>query len=69
MRLERLPISVLTTRMVPGGWDVLAFVLVFAFFVYCAQAAHGLIGSLARLQETPITLNPWALIGYSARTD
>jgi NitT/TauT family transport system permease protein len=68
MRLERLPISVLTTRMVPGGWDVLAFVLVFAFFVYCAQAAHGLIGSLTSLEETPITLSPWALIGYSART-
>ena len=42
MRLDRLPISVLRTRYVPGGWDVLAFVLVFAFFVYAAQAAHGL---------------------------
>jgi NitT/TauT family transport system permease protein len=68
MRLERLPISVLTTRMVPGAWDVLAFVLVFAFFIYCAQAAHGLIGSLDKLQATPISLHPSALIGYSART-
>ena len=48
MRLDRLPISVLRTRYVPGGWDVLAFVLVFAFFIYAAQAAHGLAGSLAR---------------------
>jgi NitT/TauT family transport system permease protein len=68
MRLERLPISVLTTRMMPSGWDVLAFLLVFAFFVYCAQAAHGLVGSLAKLQSTPISLRPTALIGYSART-
>ena len=68
MRAERLPISVLTTRVVPGGWDVLAFVLVFALFVYCAQAAHGLSGSLAKLQATPISLSPWALIGYAART-
>ena len=68
MRLERLPISVLTTRMMPSGWDVLAFVLVFAFFIYCGQAAHGLVGSLAKLQSTPISLKPTALIGYSART-
>jgi NitT/TauT family transport system permease protein len=68
MRLERLPISVLTTRMMPSGWDVLAFVLVFAFFIYCGQAAHGLVGSLAKLQSTPISLRPTALIGYSART-
>jgi NitT/TauT family transport system permease protein len=68
MRLDRLPISVLKTRYVPGGWDVLAFILVFAFFVYAAEAAHGLTGSLARLQATPISLAPSALIGYSART-
>jgi NitT/TauT family transport system permease protein len=68
MRLDRLPISVLRTRYVPGGWDVLAFVLVFALFVYVAQAAHGLGGSLARLEATPISLSPAALVGYAART-
>ncbi len=68
MRIERLPISVLRTRYVPGGWDLLAFVLVCAFFIYAAQAAHGLIGSLAHLQAMPISLKPSALIGYGART-
>src|SRR6202790_1992625 len=68
MRLDRLPISVVRTRYVPGGWDLLAFVLVFAFFIYLAQAAHGLTGSLAHLQATPISLRPSALIGYAART-
>jgi NitT/TauT family transport system permease protein len=68
MRLDRLPISLLRNRYVPGGWDVLAFLLVFVFFIYCAQAAHGLTGSLARLQATPISLDPSALFGYSART-
>ena len=68
MPLTRLPISVLRTRYVPGGWDLLAFVLVFAFFIYAGQAAYGLMGSLARLQATPISLAPSALIGYSART-
>jgi NitT/TauT family transport system permease protein len=68
MLLDRLPISVLQNRYVPGRWDVLAFILVFAFFAYLAQAAHGLTGSLARLEATPISLDPSALIGYSART-
>jgi NitT/TauT family transport system permease protein len=68
MRIERLPISVLRTRYVPGGWDVLAFILVFAFFVYVAKAAHGLSGSLSRLEATPISLAPSALVGYAART-
>jgi NitT/TauT family transport system permease protein len=68
MLLDRLPISVLRTRYVPGGWDMLAFALVFVFFIYCAEAAHGLTGSLARLQATPLSLDPTALIDYSART-
>ena len=68
MRVDRLPISVLRNRYVPGGWDVLAFILVFAFFIYLAQAARGLTGSLAHLEATPISLAPSALIGYSART-
>src|SRR6185437_309826 len=68
MRLDRLPISVLRTRYVPGGWDLLAFVLVFCLLIYMAQAAHGLIGSLAHLEATPISLAPAALVGYAART-
>src|SRR5262252_6946131 len=68
MRVDRLPISVLRTRYVPGGWDLLAFLLVFAFFIYLAQAALGLTGSLARLEATPISLAPSALAGYAART-
>src|SRR4029077_2156794 len=68
MRLDRLPISVLRNRYVPGGWDVLAFILVFAFFIYLAQAARGLTGSLAHLEATPISLAPAALLWYAART-
>ena len=68
MRLDRLPISVLKTRFIPGGWDVLAFVLVFALLIYVAEAALGLNGSLARLEATPISLEPSALVGYAART-
>ena len=68
MLFGRLPISVLRTRYVPGGWDLLAFVLVFCLFIYMAQAARGLIGSLEHLEATPISLAPSALVGYAART-
>src|ERR1700722_18671205 len=68
MRIDRLPIAVLRNRYVPGGWDVLAFILVFAFFIYLAQAARGLTGSLAHLEATPISLDPRFLVGYAART-
>ncbi|MDE2051309.1 MAG: ABC transporter permease subunit [Gammaproteobacteria bacterium] len=67
MRLE-LPISVLKTRYVPGRWDVIAFVLVFAFFAYLGDAAHALTGSLAHLEAQPISLDPRYLPGYAAQT-
>ena len=68
MLLDRLPISILRNRFAPSRWDVLAFLLVIAFFAYFAEAAHGLTTSLAKLQSTPISLDPVSLIGYSART-
>jgi len=69
MRLPDFPpLSIIKNRLVPGQWDVLAFLLVIVFFIYLAEAAHGLGQPLARLEATPISLNPWALIGYSART-
>jgi NitT/TauT family transport system permease protein len=69
MRLPDFPpLSVIKNRLVPGHWDVLAFLLVITFFIYLAEAAHGLTQPLARLEATPISLDPWALVGYSART-
>ncbi|MGH8300148.1 MAG: ABC transporter permease [Steroidobacteraceae bacterium] len=67
MRFE-LPISVLRTRYVPGRWDVIAFLLIFAFFAYLGDAAHALTGSLAHLEAQPISLDPWYLPGYAAQT-
>jgi NitT/TauT family transport system permease protein len=62
------PLSIIRNRLVPGHWDVVAFFLVIAFFIYLAEAAHGLTQPLSRLEATPISLDPWALAGYSART-
>src|ERR1700761_872973 len=69
MRLPDFPpLSLIKNRLVPGQWDVLAFLLVFAFFIYLAEAAHGLTQPLAGLEAIPISLDPWSLVGYSART-
>jgi len=67
MRFE-LPISVLKTRYVPGRWDVIAFILIFAFFAYLGDAAHAITGSLAHLEAQPISLDPRYLPGYAAQT-
>ncbi len=67
MRFE-LPISVLKARYVPGRWDVIAFVLIFAFFAYLGGTAHALTGSLAHLEAQPISLDPRYLPGYAAQT-
>jgi NitT/TauT family transport system permease protein len=67
MRIEHLP-TVLKRHFVPGRWDMLAFLLLCAFLVYLGEAARGLTGSLAGLQASPISLSPWALPGYAART-
>ena len=69
MRLPDFPpLSIIKNRLVPGQWDVLAFLLVIVFFIYLAEAAHGLVQPLARLESTPISLDPRALVGYAART-
>src|SRR5450755_2447618 len=68
MLIDRLPISVLKSRLVPGRWDVVAIVLVFGLLVLLGEAAHGLTQPLAGLEATPISLDPWKLIGYSARS-
>jgi NitT/TauT family transport system permease protein len=69
MRLPEFPpLSIIKNRLVPGQWDVLAFLLVIAFFIYLAEAAHGLTQPLARLEATPISLGAWPLVGYAART-
>ena len=53
MRLPDFPpLSVIKNRLVPGHWDVLAFLLVITFFIYLAEAAHGLTQPLARLEAT-----------------
>ena len=68
MSTERLPISVLKTRLVPGRWDILAFVLMVAALAYLAHAGIGLVAPLSHLTPEHISLKPRALPGYAAQT-
>ena len=68
MSTERLPISVLGRRFVPGRWDVVAFVLMAVALIYLAHAAYALTRPLAHLQSEHISLSPWALPDYAAQT-
>ncbi len=68
MSTERLPISVLKRRFVPGQWDLVAFVLVFGLLAYLAHTAYTLTGPLAHLTAEHISLSPWALPAYAAQT-
>ena len=59
MRLPDFPpLSIIKNRLVPGHWDVLAFLLVIVFFIYLAEAAQGLVQPLARLEAVPTATAP-----------
>ncbi len=49
-------------------WDVLALMVVFALLVFFAEASRGLMQPLAELQAVPLSLDPWHLPEYAART-
>src|ERR1035438_3652786 len=71
MLIDRLPISVLNSRLVPGRWDVVAIALVFGLLIYLGEAAHGLTQPLARLECGICNRQPWpaqtAAAGYVPR--
>jgi len=55
-------------RDVVTRWDVLAFVVVIGLVVFLGETSRGLFAPLTQLQLTPISLDPWHLPEYAART-
>ena len=68
MPLQVPPISVDAARRVITYWDAVAILLVLAFIVFLAEASRDLGQPLADLEMTPISLDPWNLPEYAART-
>ena len=55
-------------RDVVTRWDVLAFIVVIGLVVFLGETSRGLFAPLSQLQVAPITLDPWHLPEYAART-
>jgi NitT/TauT family transport system permease protein len=49
-------------------WDAVAVILVIGLIVFLGEASHGLLEPLAKLQATPLSLDPRNLPFYAART-
>jgi NitT/TauT family transport system permease protein len=49
-------------------WDAVALVIVLGLLVALGEASRGLLEPLAKLKATPISLDPWQLPFYAART-
>ena len=62
------PVSIEARRLLPGGWDLLAALLVLGFIVAFAQASRLLGQLLAVLTAQPLSLNPVHLPEYALRT-
>jgi NitT/TauT family transport system permease protein len=58
----------LILRGIATRWDVLAFIVVIGLVVFLGETSRGLFAPLTALQTTPISLDPWHLPEYAART-
>ena len=55
-------------RELATRWDAIAIVLVIGLVAFLGEASHGLLAPLARLEATPLSLDPAHLPEYAART-
>lgn len=62
------PVSIETRRFLPGAWDMLAVLLVFAALILLAEASRELLRPLATAGAEDIALAPVNLPGYAFRT-
>jgi NitT/TauT family transport system permease protein len=62
------PVSIEARRILPGGWDLLAAVLVLGFIAAFGQASRLLIQPLSVLAAQPLSLDPIHLPEYALRT-
>jgi len=62
------PIAVRLRSYIPEWWDVLAALLAIGFLILLADASRGVSEPLSALSAQPISLSPWHLPEYAART-
>ncbi|MET1027444.1 MAG: ABC transporter permease subunit [Dongiaceae bacterium] len=62
------PLSIERRRITVSRWDILAALLVLALLAFFVGTGSKLSQPLAELQSAPLSLDPWYLPGYAART-
>ena len=68
MTFSLIPISATKRRTGILAWDLIAVLLVLATVIFLADVGRGLIKPLVIGAPNPISLDPWALPEYAART-
>ncbi len=66
--MTSVPVSVQKRLGAPSIWDLLSILLVVGFLVFLGETSRELLRPLARLEASPISLDPRDLPGYAART-
>ena len=62
------PIALIGKRAQPNLWDAVAFGLIIGLLAAVAHSAHGTVMSISAVEQSHISLSPWALPGYAMRT-
>jgi NitT/TauT family transport system permease protein len=62
------PISVRKHKVAPNWWDAAAAMLILALLIILAQVSRGLVQPLSALEVKPVSLDPYNLPFYAART-
>ncbi len=62
------PIALIGKRAQPNLWDAVAFALIIGLLAAVAHGAHGTVMSISAVEQSHISLSPWALPGYAMRT-
>ncbi|HEY1631700.1 MAG TPA: ABC transporter permease subunit [Rhizomicrobium sp.] len=62
------PVSIEVRRLLPSRWDIAAALLVLGFIILFAEASRTLPLPLNTLAHKPLSLAPWHLWEYAART-
>ena len=56
------------SRGAPSRFDLIALVLVIGLLAFLAATSKGVLAPITTLDTSPVSLNPWLLPGYVART-
>ena len=56
------------SRGAPSRFDLIALLLVVGLLAFFAEGSHGVLAPLATLEVSPVSLSPWQLPAYAART-